>query len=65
MAQGFPAYLSVLRIRRLGVRVPPGVPLKPMHGKAYRMTELLRPSDVWEPFAGAVVIVLEAELVAT
>jgi hypothetical protein len=42
--------LGDLRIRRLGVRVPPGVRLKPLHGKAYRLTELPRPPDVWEPF---------------
>ena len=41
--------LGDLRIRWLGVRVPPGVLQKPMHGKANRMTELPRPSDVWEP----------------
>ncbi len=43
--------LGDLRIRRLGVRVPPGVLLKSLCRKGFMSKLVRRLSDVWEPFA--------------
>ncbi len=39
-----------LRIRRLGIRVPPGVPASPAR-KGLRRVTTVGPSDAWEPFS--------------
>jgi hypothetical protein len=36
--------------QKVGVRVPPGVPMNPLQRKASEATEARGPSDVWEPF---------------
>ena len=51
--------------QKVGGSSPSGRAAVALHGNVYRKTELPRPSDVWEPFAGAALIVLDAELVAS
>ena len=41
--------LELLAIRRLGIRVPPGVPPRPVK-KGLRRVTTNGPSDAWEPF---------------